>query len=162
MKFNYKVLVLSILFLQSTNVFAESLHSPSKIGLGIVAGEPTGLTGKFWFSEKYAGDLGVSYSFDNYFLFYTDALYHFPNAIVNAKGISGKFVPYFGGGVGVRYSTKDSRKNTVDAFLRVPIGIEWSFSKPPVALFAEFVPGIGIAPDTYGLVLGGIGIRYYF
>src|SRR5258708_2242053 len=49
-------------------------------GLGVMLGEPTGLTLKSWTSGSTAFDVGVSYSFDHYVELLADYLWHFRNA----------------------------------------------------------------------------------
>jgi hypothetical protein len=169
-----------LLFLISATVLANSRSSFAasystdhhQAGLGIVLGEPTGLTGKFWMGKQ-AVDAGLSYSFNDFFLLYSDYLFHFPEIFRSASEKWAKqFEPYVGiGGILFISTTSDPRDHTyfrepgsssVGFGIRIPIGLEWMPMPPPIGVFAEIVPGVGVVPSTFGFVQGGIGIRYYF
>jgi hypothetical protein len=126
-------------------------------------GDPTGLSAKAFFTKEMAADLGISYSFREFFHIYSDYLYHFENILPLLEvQHSSTLHPYLGIGAGLRFSTKDGRKNSTHFFARIPLGLEWMLTKPSLGIFAELVPAMGLIPETYGDLYGGIGIRYYF
>jgi len=141
---------------------AQSHASVSRThGLGIILGEPTGLTAKFWTKPDRAVDAGVAFSFDRFVFLYGDYLFHF-------KSYSG-VRPYAGIGLGMLISSGDSKgkyfsdtRNSVGLGVRIPLGAEWLIPNAPFGVFAELVPGLGLVPGTYGFFQGGIGARFYF
>jgi hypothetical protein len=88
----------------------------SGFGLGIIAGEPTGISAKQWVSSKSAFDLGLTCSFrrDGFFHVHADYLWHFPGEIRSAE----QFVPY--AGLGGRF---DARKKDPLLGLRLVGGL---------------------------------------
>lgn len=152
---------------------------PGKLGLGLMLGEPSGITGKYWLSRTNAVDLGMAYSFNNYFAIMSDYLFHFPNAFSpTAKGdLKGQFVPFIGFGAILfvnsaasnsfpqnsnQHFFTDSNGNSAALGLRVPLGVEFLARKAPLGVYVEVDPGVGIIPDTFGFVEAEIGARFYF
>lgn len=143
-----------------------------KFGLGIVIGEPTGLSGKLWLNRDRAIDFGLSFSFSDYVLIFSDYLFHYPGALGRSSTFTTQLTPYVGIGGVLAYANernyyKDrhffgTRRDSLGLGLRVPLGIEWVPGRPPLGVFVELVPGISLIPSTSGIFEGGIGIRYYF
>lgn len=139
------------------------------IGLGAMFGEPTGLTLKSWTSRRTAFDVGVAYSFSGFFEILGDYLWHFPGAFANASRgrVSSEFVPYVGIGVEAFFDTEDAnaggRRDSSNAGfgLRLPLGLEFLPTGAPLGVFAEIVPGLGLAPATFGFLEGVVGARFY-
>lgn len=145
-------LITSIVLLTST------IYSQEKgFGIGVLIGEPTGISGKYWLSANDAIDFGVAYSFissNSEFSFHTDYLYHLKDLIKSDHNI----LPYYGFGLRLRLREHDSGKFGV----RGVAGILWLFDSIPVDLFFEFAPSFRLLPNT-GLDLDiGLGGRYYF
>lgn len=135
-------------------------------GLGVVAGEPAGVTVKYWFKEREAAQALAGYSFDRYAIISADYLYHFlapGSGLVSYIGIGATFYFSTSGDRATKnvYSFYESREGTSGLGLRVPVGGEWFFSRPFSALI-EFAAGIGAIPSAWGIVDGGIGLRAYF
>lgn len=158
-----------------TSTHSTRTSSSSKtLGLGVIFGEPTGLTLKYWNSHTTAINFGVTYSFGNYFVFLADYLWHFPTAFSSAtRGkISSEFVPYVGIGAELfvgnsPYSSLNRRyfffnsDNSIALGARIPLGIEFMPRSAPLGIFAEIVPGIGLVPGVFGFLQGGVGVRFY-
>ncbi|OFZ19186.1 MAG: hypothetical protein A2X94_11205 [Bdellovibrionales bacterium GWB1_55_8] len=155
------------------SLVASAAEISGKVGVGAVFGEPTGFTAKLWNDGVRAFDAGLAYSFSEFLIIYADHLWHFPGWVrgtaLDRKGH--RFMPYVGvGGVFV-ISTEGGRSdrklfldtgNTVGLGLRLPVGLEWLPADPPLGVFLELVPGMGLAPSVEGFFQGGLGIRYYF
>jgi hypothetical protein len=124
--------------------------------LGVILGEPTGLSAKYWMSNVNALDFGAAWSFegDGQFHFHCDYLFHNYDAF---KVERGSLPIYFGIGGRVRFDEHDNRLG-----LRLVIGLEYLFDEYPMSLFFEIAPIVDIAPETEASVNGGIGIRYVF
>ena len=139
--------------------FAESNHN---IGLGIILGEPSGLSFKIWNRQTVAWDAGAAWSFvsGGYFQIHGDLLFHNFNLF---KVDTGRMALYYGVGGRVKFGSNDAdgSSHTVVS-LRVPVGISYEFEKTPVELFLEVVPMLDLIPSTEVQMAGAVGFRYYF
>jgi len=152
MKIKCCAIVLIIFF--ATNALA--LESKT-FGVGIIAGEPTGITIKYILDDKSAIDAGVGWetSGDNEFHIYGDYLYHMNDLI---KVPHGKLPLYFG--AGLRFIDREKKKDKFG--IRIPVGIEYLFENVPLGAFFELVPILNLKPDTEFDFEAGIGIRFFF
>ena len=122
------------IILGSIILFSSLSYSQDKrIGAGIIVGEPTGLSFKYWLTEKTALDAGLAWSFvdENAFQIQADYLIHNFNLIKVSKG---KLPFYFGIGGRLKFS------NEVILGVRVPLGLAYLFSDEPIDIFLEIVP----------------------
>jgi hypothetical protein len=133
-------------------------------GLGIILGEPTGLSAKAWTSKDNAFDFAIAWSFNKYHydndyqndgsvLLQADYVWHFFNAISVS---SGKLPLYVG--IGGRVVLADDPSFGV----RIPFGLNYLFADAPIDVFLELVPILDLSPSTDFGIGGGIGIRYWF
>jgi hypothetical protein len=137
------------------------------LGLGLILGSPTAFTGKLYRTNTVAYDFGIAFSLSDYLLVYSDYLIHVPNGVFKNP----RLTPYYGIGA-IVVSTRTSRSSndkilgkdsgSIGAGVRVPFGVDWRPATPPLAFFAELVPGLAVIPETGVIVEGGIGLRYYF
>lgn len=143
-------------------------------GVGVILGEPTGFVFKHWMDSRQAMDAGLAFSFNSFFQVYGDYLWHFPKTFASVRGaeeLTDHLIPYVGLGGELFLSTQSARRDgklftdsgsSAGFGLRIPLGMEWRPSEPPLGVFVEFTPGVGIVPSTFGFFQGGIGVRYYF
>ena len=126
-------------------------------GIGVIFGEPTGLTAKMWTTENTGFDLGVAWSWsgNGHFHIYGDYLFHNFSLFDVSKGTLPVYI-----GLGARMLFREDKDDKIG--IRFPIGIEYYFDEWPVAVFGEVVPILDLAPSTTGDVSGGIGVRFYF
>lgn len=124
------------------------------VGLGVLLGEPTGLSAKFWTSPNNAVGAGLSWSFrkHGFIHIHADYLWHFPRAVASSE----RFV--LSAGIGGRLGAGH------DAVLgvRVPFALAWWPAGVPLDLFLELAPCIDLVPATDFAVMGGLGIRWFF
>lgn len=146
-----KLFLIALLSLFATGVFAQN----SGLGLGVVFGEPTGLSAKMWTSQRTAVDAAVAWSFvgTGWLHIHTDFLIHNFDLINVSEG---SLPVYFGVGAYMGLSSD------LAFGARIPFGIAYHFEGAPVEIFAELVPGLALLPEIEFYVGGGIGIRYYF
>jgi hypothetical protein len=163
------LLVIGASIFLSTTTFAQRTRADGgPFGAGVILGAPTGLVGKYWMAPDRAVDMGLAFFFGDLFLLYADYLVHFPRAFASSDPFVSHLSPYIGiGGMMLFWGSHTNRHyydstNSVGLGVRVPLGIEWKPGDPPLGVFVELVPGVGIIPGTFGFVQGGIGIRYYF
>ncbi len=124
-------------------------------GMGIILGEPTGLSAKLWTSGDNAFDFAAAWSFkgDGSLLLQADYVWHFFNLMPVSPG---KLPLYIG--IGGRVVLADDPRFGI----RIPIGIDYLFADAPIDVFLELVPILDLSPETDFGVGGGIGIRYWF
>lgn len=135
-------------------LFGGTATAEGNFGLGAMAGEPSGITGKLYLSNTIAVDTTVSWSFiSDKFYVHSDYLHHFP-------GIFGTDIPTLAGytGIGGMIELKDNP----EIGLRIPFGLSYTIPDTPVELFFEIAPLVLLAPETEGSLNGGLGARYYF
>lgn len=152
MKTKYCAMLL-IIFL-STNVFAMERKNN---GIGIIAGDPTGITSKILINKNSAIDAGIGWktSGDNELHIYGDYLYHLYDVFEVKKGM----LPlYFGGGI--RFINRENNDDKLG--VRMPVGIEYVFENTSLGAFLEMVPVLNLTPDTDFDLEAGIGIRLFF
>ena len=127
------------------------------LGIGVILGEPTGFTLKYWLNQRNAFDVGAAWSFEDpgYFELYGDYLFHFFDLIKVPRGE----LPLYAG-VGGRIAIPDS--GSTRAGLRLPVGLAYEFADVPVEVFVEVAPIVDFAPSTELRWNGGIGVRFYF
>ncbi|MBN2037500.1 MAG: hypothetical protein JW768_12225 [Chitinispirillaceae bacterium] len=164
MKRSFFTVVTFVLLLFASGTFAQDRH----FGLGVIIGEPTGLSAKLWVSSKTAFDFGLGWSLGgdrihNYdggydgssrVHFHMDYLWHWFNAIHSSE----RFPLY--SGVGGRINTGAGYDNSVAA--RGVIGIAWLPRQVPIDLFLELVPSLQVMPSTGFGIDAGLGVRYFF
>ena len=148
------LIILFLFILISTNALA---FERKKFGIGVMAGDPTGITAKYMIDNNSGIDVAIGWetSGDNEFYVSADYLFHLYDLVKIPKGISPL---YFGGGL--RSIDRDKRDNKFG--IRIPVGIEYLFFNDSIGAFGEIVPVLDLTPDTEFDFEFGIGIRYFF
>ena len=150
-------MVRSIIFFVLTAVlaFGTAEAQESGFGLGVILGEPTGISGKLWIEDSKAIDGAVAWSFEkeSAMHLHADLLFHSSNI---SKVEMSKLLLYYG--IGGRIKFEDDSK----AGVRVPLGINYLSSGAPLDIFLEIVPLLDLAPSTEFDLNTAIGIRYFF
>jgi hypothetical protein len=132
--------------------------------LGVILGEPTGLSAKYWMTTNTALDFGAAWSFekDSNFHLHADYLYHNFDIF---KVDEGSLPLYFGIGGRLRFEEGDhplDEHHGTHVGLRLVLGLEYLVAEYPMSIFFEVAPIVDLAPATEGSVNGGLGIRYVF
>ncbi len=139
-----------------------------KFGLGVILGEPTGLSAKLWTTGRNAFDFGLGWSVggdrigrhDVYYdggsrvHFHMDYLWHSFDAIRSTE----RFPLYYG--VGGRFNSGGGYHSALA--VRGVLGIAWLPRGAPVDVFLEAAPSLQFAPATGFGIDAGLGARYYF
>ena len=133
----------------------------SGTGLGIIVGEPTGISMKFWTGGNTAFDAAVAWSVYHYTALHihADVLYHSFDLLKIAPG---SMPAYAGVGARVKLAGRGTNHQNVRMGVRVPLGLEYIFERTPVGLFLEVAPILDLVPATGFTVNGAIGARWYF
>jgi len=127
------------------------------VGLGVILGEPPGLSLKFWQSRTTAIDFAGAWSFaDNTaFHLHGDVLFHKFDLLHVDKG---QLPFYFGIGGRLKFNDNDTLVG-----IRIPLGLDYLFGGgTPLDVFVEVVPIVDVAPSTDASLNGSIGLRYWF
>ena len=140
----------------STTSISEG-YSSGRFGAGLMLGEPTGATLKYWFNETMAIDGGIGWSFesDTDLHIHSDFLWHKFNVFPVSEG---QLPLYFGVGARVKFRDDDSERFGI----RAPVGVAYIFPDKPVDVFVEVAPVLDVAPSTRLGIMGAIGARYWF
>ena len=147
------VLLLALLTCQTPLHAAQSNHSGA-LGLGIILGDPTGLSAKYWLNNVNAFDVSIGFGDVSV---HADYLWH--RADFFPKPQRGRLLGYLG--IGVKVQDQNRKRDTLVGIRGVG-GVAYDFLQDPVELFLEVAPVLEMAPDA-GLGLdAGFGIRYYF
>ncbi len=142
---------------------SSSFEANKTFGLGLMLGEPSGLSGKYFLSKDTALDFGIGYLYHHYhdhdgLHVFADFLWH---PAVLTKNSAFWLPIYFG--VGARFFDHHDYDSGIG--IRVPVGIAFDFQRVPIDVFLEFWFAFDlIHDDRYDRADGGgsIGIRYYF
>lgn len=124
-------------------------------GVGLILGEPTGLSLHKWKGSLNAFDAAIAWSFrgDGWLHLHADYLV---NRLSNLEGNNGTLRLYFGLG-GVARLTDDTSVG-----IRFPVGVGYYKRDLPLDFFFEVVPVFGIVPETDFWLNGAVGFRVYF
>jgi hypothetical protein len=126
-------------------------------GLGLMVGEPTGISAKYWIDGNNAFDFGLAYSFVQKFSamsLHADYLYHAFDVIKSDY----RLPVYYGFGARLRFVNNSD--NALGA--RGVMGIAWLSDKLPIDVFLELVPVFNLIPSTSLNLDIALGARYYF
>jgi len=124
-------------------------------GLGIVLGEPTGLSIKSWTGRTTAFDVAVAWSLgrDGSLHIHADHLIHDFDLFKTRRG---RLPVYYGIGGRIRFEDKTR------VGVRLPVGMCYIFENAPFDIFVELGPVFDVVPRTEVTVAGFLGFRYYF
>jgi len=134
----------------------QSFGQQQGFGIGLILGEPTGISMKGWLSHSNALDAGVAWSFrrETSLHIHADYLWH-DFDVFNTK----EEIPlYFG--IGGRIKTGHNADTRFGA--RVVVGVEYFLRDAPIDFFFEIAPIVDLAPSTELDGNAGVGARFWF
>ena len=136
------------LVLSLSNTYAQK-----DFGIGIILGDPTGLSAKLYTGSNNAFDFAAAWSFKGpgHLLLQADYVWHSSLS----RTSSGLFALYYGIGGRIIFS------DDPNVGVRIPVGIDYIFSNAPVDIFLEVVPVLDLIPSTDFDLNGGIGVRFW-
>ncbi len=137
---------------------SDSLAGNDRFSLGIIVGQPTGLSAKVWLAPNSAVDAALAWNFQtDRFHFHADYLHHF----FDAFDVAPDRLPIYAG-VGGNLRIRGDNAGGLRSGVRVPLGVSFLSSELPIDAFAELVPGMRIIPSTEFEFWWGLGARYRF
>lgn len=144
-----RVFVIAFLIMICCTCLAET----TRFGLGIVIGEPTGLSAQYDLGRNHAFNSGLAWSFQKQASIHL----HLDYILKNHYIINHDNMPvYYGIGGRVNLARKGKTG------LRIPLGVEYSYTDYDLVFFTEIVPMMDLIPKTSFALSAGLGVRYYF
>lgn len=139
-----------------TTIHTSSLDQ--RFEAGMIFGEPTGASLKYWFNDTIAIDGALGWAFhqdDIDFYLHSDVLWHKFDVFNVSRG---DLPLYFGLGASAKF--RDGHDDIWG--IRFPVGVNYLFADAPVSLFFEVAPVLDVAPSVRGDYSVGVGARYRF
>jgi hypothetical protein len=159
MKYYYAIITLCFFLAVQVSVAQER-----NFGLGVIIGEPTGISAKLWTSSVNAFDFGLGWSVGGDRIgkydggsrvhFHMDYLWHSFNAISSTE----RFPLYYGFGGRINSGAGYDASIAV----RGVFGIAWLPHNTPIDVFLELVPSLQLTSSTGFAIDAGFGARYFF
>lgn len=135
----------------------ERVDIDRRFGAGLIVGEPTGVSLKYFLTDKTAidGAIGWGFHHENDLHLHSDFLWHMHDFHSVPEG---QLSLYFG--VGARVKLRNNGEDRVG--VRVPVGVSYLLENVPVDVFLEVAPILDFTPSVRGGFTAGIGARYWF
>jgi hypothetical protein len=133
-------------------------------GLGVVVGDPTGLSAKLYLGgTTNAVDFALAFDtagiYDDYVYFHATYLWH-PSVLASGSGAE---VPWHVGVGGFAASDRWDNRGEDDVLgVRVPIGIDVNLESVPLQFFGDLGLRLALLPGTDVDFDVGVGARFYF
>lgn len=155
-KYLFFITLCAFLSLQMDTLNAQANSgNGGNFGIGLMIGEPTGLSIKSWNGENTGFNIGAAWSLsgrNEAIHLHADFLFHSWFSDINR----GKLAFYYGFGGRVIFADDPT------IGVRIPLGLNYVFENIPFDIFVEAVPIFEFTPDTEFAGNGAFGIRYYF
>ena len=128
------------------------------MGLGIILGEPTGVSLGIGAGDRASFDAAIAWSLEgtDRVHLHGDYLRWNPDAIEIDEA---KIPAYYGVGVRVRLN-EGSRDDEIG--VRFPLGLAWVFADGGLMTFLELAPILDLSPDTDFDINAALGLRFIF
>jgi hypothetical protein len=156
-----------LLALTSTARAQAQAQAGGDFGLGLIIGDPTGLSGKGFVSETNAIDFAVGFAFirGEHLQLHADYLWHFDIKRWSSAqldlylGVG----PKLGLGFGHDHPGPDHGDHDwIGIGARGPFGLSMRFLEAPFDVFLEVAAGLWILPDPHFDLDAAIGGRFWF
>ena len=162
---NRRIFVLACALAFSSVAHAQSGHQAGDLGVGVMLGEPSGVSAKQWLSETEAIAGGVAWSIAGH-----DAMQVHADYLIHRFDVTridesdGRLPVYFGIGARFKLGHDEGRGKDDDARLgiRVPVGMTFLFAHAPFDAFAEIAPIVDLVPEADLGISIAFGGRFYF
>lgn len=166
---NLKYVLLTVIILIISVTDSQSFSPKGRnFGIGLMVGEPSGLTLKIWTQTDKAFALSVSNSYLGNLRLGVDYLWHynvFNSSVANLYAGPG-FAIGIGENGGWLYNEKDKGwykdNDDIGIGVRGVVGFNLVPRNTPLEFFGEVGLMIGFLPGTFTNMEGGVGFRFYF
>jgi len=163
----FLIIVTTIIVAGCNNLFSQRVGSGDNLGFGIILGEPTGLTLKYYTEPREALVFNLGASYFGSPRLSADYFWHFDafNSDVAAIYAGPGVVFGFGEGRGFWYKDKGGvffrDDNEFGLGVRGMFGINLLLRRTPLEFFVELGVLLGLAPDFGSGVDAALGMRFY-
>lgn len=145
---------------------AADADAEPRFGIGLMAGEPTGLSLVTRLGSDRAVQAGLAWSFAENESFHLHADYVIlDRGRIAPPELEHRAALYWGVGLRVKFRDDDGLGRNRDDTLvgiRLPLGVVWHAATTAVELFGELAPVFDVAPDTDLDIQLAAGVRRYF
>lgn len=157
-----------MLFNKALTLIALSLtllgtqHARAENALGIVIGDPTGLSGRFGVSADNSIEGALAFTSEHYHGLHLHGTYLWDRARTFHVQSGGAIDMYYG--LGARIISINSGEHDGDVALaaRAPIGLLFKINNPNLEFFAELAAALNVTPNVNADLDVGIGCRIRF
>lgn len=154
-----KSLIFTLILWMALTLPTAQANSRGPFSLGVVLGEPLGLSAQYQLEREQHLHLITGASLGSSLFFSIDWTRHSERWVSTLIQRPSPLISYWGLGTSLGMSTK---KDPVVWSFRIPFGLEWSLRSEPFEFFLELVPGVRILSSIAFIVEGGIGARFCF
>jgi hypothetical protein len=144
-------LLIAVLALGLSQAFAANSNR-KEFGAGVVLGEPSGLNGQWYWSNRTAIDATAAWSWRDWFFIAAD--YQVYDYVLDAPR---EWRWYYGGGA---YLTLPKNEDGTVG-LRLPLGLKYHFPHSQIDVWGELAPALQLAPKTRPELQGGLGFTFW-
>lgn len=142
--------------------FVFNAIADEKMGVGIVLGDPTGLSFKYDMNSRNSVDAALAWTSSVNVHLHGDYLWNKPKLFFLDNYPIDLFF-----GVGARLRDRDKHKfddddDGLQLGVRGPVGLRFLFRDPRIELFTELALVMNLTPSTSVDIDFGIGARYFF
>ncbi len=161
MKTKLLITLLALCFTAAVStVRGQDMSTSGKFGIGSQVTSPAGVNVIGWLTDNAAISSVASFSLsDNNSSFYLHADYQMHKRYYTPNWDVGFLTYYYG--VGGRYIWREAALDESFFGVRLPGGVNFSFTELPFDIYMEMAPVFEVAPDFAFDFSGGIGFRYY-
>ncbi|WFB36889.1 hypothetical protein P3T73_03820 [Kiritimatiellota bacterium B12222] len=156
---NKWILTIAFLCLSLTRVSAQ--EPEYRLGFGILAGEPSGISLLLNMTDVYSLQGAVAYTFEDSeeerLQYQLDWIMHLDTS--NNDNLVGPYRGYIG--MGMLYKSEADQAQDVYG-LRIPFGVVIQSEGLPFQFFFELVPVMNVSPSTDFDFNAGIGLQFLF
>ena len=148
-----------ILFMGTAFFFTTARSQDRGIGIGVIVGEPTGISAKIWGTQSTAFQFAIAWRTRDPFLgtrvgFSGDYVWHSFDAIHANE----RFPVFYG--VGGAIASGGAFESVLG--VRGVVGIDWLSRRAPIDVFFQVTPVLVLSPSTGVEIGAGLGMRFFF
>ena len=147
-----------VLLLTTVLSCSNAMGQDHNFGLGVIIGEPTGISGKYWSGQTTAIDGAIAWSLGKHGRLHLHADYLLHNFSL-IKVENGQVPVYYG--IGGRIKLGDDERDDKIG-VRIPVGLAYIFADGRLDAFLEIGPVLDLVPETDLDLCAGLGIRFLF
>lgn len=161
------IIILVLFILSSLSLYSQGPRNKD-FGFGIILGDPTGLSGKFWIDRENAVAFSVGNSYFGALRISGDYLWHFnafKSKVITMYAGPGAVIGIGESGGWIYKDKKDGywyrKSDEIGIGVRGIFGLNIIPKNTPLEFFVELGALVGIIPGFGSSVEGAVGVRFY-